>query len=614
MRVLMGLWALFVATLLVACGGGGGGNSLYTASAGASAPTTASPPATVEVLASSTSVGTNGDKVTITAVVKNASNVGLSGASVSFATNTGTLTSAATVTDTTGTATATFSTGADKSNRTAMITVTSGSATGSVSLPIAGSKLQISGPTTLALSATGTLTVKAVDSSGNPISGAPLTFASSLQNGLSATGGTTDSQGQFQVLYTATNAGADTLSFSGVGATASSTMAISGEDFTFVSPAASTAVPVGQIQMLQVRYRLNGAAQSNRQINFAATAGTLSATTATTDSTGIASVSISSSSAVGATVQATLVGGTAQANLPLQFVAVTPATLVLQVSPSAIGPNTGTSTVNQAQVIARVRDALSNPVAGATVNFSRVADQSQGNLQQASAVTDINGQASVQYVAGPQSTASGGVVLRGTVASNPGITGDTTLTVNQSALFIALGTGNVISNLDEQTYKKDWTVYVTDANGVAVSGITLTIKVLPLNYGKGFLVWDTKSWVYSAGVVTCANEDADSDGVLDSGEDFNSSGALEPGNVISVTPGTVQTDSTGRATISLIYAESYAPWVQVALRVQALVNGTESSNQSVFWVDGLSSDFTNETVPPAGAVSPFGTSACNIPG
>ena len=44
------------------------------------------------------------------------------------------------------------------------------------------------------------------------------------------------------------------------------------------------------------------------------------------------------------------------------------------------------------------------------------------------------------------------------MASNAVVTGTATLTVNQTALFIALGTGNVIQNLDTQTYKKDWVV------------------------------------------------------------------------------------------------------------------------------------------------------------
>ena len=209
-------------------------------------------------------------------------------------------------------------------------------------------------------------------------------------------------------------------------------------------------------------------------------------------------------------------------------------------------------------------------------------------------------------------------------SNNLAVSGDATLTVNQSALFIALGTGNVISNIDPQTYKKDWVAYVTDSNGVAVPNINLTLKVLPVRYLKGNLRFDGKRWVYSFNVVACQNEDANFNGILDvvPKEDFNHNGVLDPGNVITVSTnagtgtasaGTVRTDSTGRATISLIYAESYAPWVEVKLRAEAVVFGTESSKEAIFTVEGSSEDFTNESIPPAGVVSPFGTNACSVP-
>ena len=329
-------------------------------------------------------------------------------------------------------------------------------------------------------------------------------------------------------------------------------------------------------------------------------------------------MSISSTSAAASTVQATFTqaGVTASATLPLQFVATTPSVLVLQVSPAAIGPNASGSTTNQAQVQARVTDANGNPVFNQTVNFSRDVDPSGGNLSQPSTTTDSNGVATVQYIAGAQSTANNGVQLRATVAATS-VTGTATLTVNQSALFIALGTGNVIDNIDPQTYKKDWVVYVTDSNGIAVPGVTLTIRVLPTRYRKGVLVFDSvvaKAWVYGPVSPWCASEDANANGVLDAGEDFNGNGTLEPGNVISVTPGTVTTDSSGRATISLIYAESYVPWVEVRLSATAIVSGTESKKESVFVVTGLASDFTNSGVAPAGITSPFGTAlVCSDP-
>ena len=198
------------------------------------------------------------------------------------------------------------------------------------------------------------------------------------------------------------------------------------------------------------------------------------------------------------------------------------------------------------------------------------------------------------------------------------------MTVTQSALFIGLGTGNVIENLDPQTYKKDWVVYVTDSNGVAVANKDLTIKVLPVEYRKGHLVFNTV-WTYDlATLQTCANEDTDYTGNLNSvpGKDFNGDGRLQPGNVVLITTtqtttaaasGIARTDSTGRATITLLYAESYSPWVKVRLTAQATVSGTESSNAQEFYVDGLASDFTSATNPPAGVVSPFGVNPCNVP-
>jgi Bacterial Ig-like domain (group 1) len=591
-------------------GGGGGGNPTPGA-------------ATIDMLASSTQLGTGGDPVTISAIVKAAGNVSLPGVTVAFGVDTGSLTVTRAVTDANGVATATLAAGSNKANRTARMTATSGTVTGALDVAIDGSTLVASGVTTLALGSTTNLSVRAQDSRGNAIAGVSLAVASSLGNGLSTASITTNAQGSATVTYTATNPGGDTITFTGLGTMGTSTMTVSGEDFSFTSPAANQQIPVAtagvpNAQALVVRYRSNGVAQAGVTVDFASTAGLLSASSAVTNANGEASVTISSATAAAATVQATLRGSTsASATLPLQFIATTPATLVLQASPTAIGPNvTIGSTAQQARVQARVTDANGNPVANRTVNFSRDVDPSGGNLSQPSAVTDLNGVASVQYFAGPQSTANNGVQLRGTVSGTAGtaITGVASLSVNQAALFIALGTGNVIANIDPQTYRKDWVAYVTDSNGIAVSGVTLTIRVLPTRYWKGILGWNGSSWAYRTNAVSppCDSEDANENGVLDgvgtpTTEDENGNGTLQPGNVISVTPGTVQTDATGRATLSVIYAESYAPWVEVELSVTAIVSGTESTTSTIFTVIGSTADFTNEDTPPAGVNSPFGT-------
>lgn len=618
MKMMKWVVAALSALSLVACGGGGGsaGDSPFNPNPPG---TPISPATSIEVLASEVQIGTaSGLSVTITAIVKGAGNVSLPDASVSFATDTGTLTTADATTDDSGVATATLTTGNNKSNRTITVTVTSGTVQGSVQIPVVGTELEFQGVTTVALNSATTMSVALTDSNQVPIAGVPVTISSSLNNGLSATSVNTDAQGLATFTYTAVNAGTDQLTFTGANFTLTQAITVSGENFVFISPAAGALVTVGTSQALTVRYLSGGAPQAGVTVNFAATAGTLSAASAVTNASGDATVSISSLTASPATVQATLAGTvTATATVPITFVAVTPASVVLQVTPTAIAPNPSGTTANQSRLLATVTDANGNPVQGATVNFNRLTDPSGGNLSAASQVTNSSGQATVQYIAGALTTASNGVQIRATVASAPTVFDDASLTVNQSALFIALGTGNVITNLDEQTYKKDWVVYVTDANGIAVPNISLTMKILPVTYRKGTLEFAT-TWRYSANVVSCPNEDLNFNGILDgvgtlATEDANGSGTLEPGNVISVTPGVITTGADGRATVSVIYAESYAPWVEVRLRAEAIVSGTESSKEAVFVVSGSTQDFSSATNAPAGVVSPFGTNACGTP-
>jgi Bacterial Ig-like domain (group 1) len=617
---------------LVACGGGGGSEG--TAPFGGSTPPPTTSAATaVDVIASAVQIGSGGDQVTVSAIVKGTGNVALANAPVTFSTDSGTLTSSATVTDKSGVATATLSAGANKSNRNITVSASSGGASGQIVIPVVGTVLTYAGVTTVALGKTASVGVKAVDSKGAVISGLAVAATSSLNNGLSASSITTDSQGTATLTYTATSAGSDNLKFDAAGATVTATIQISAEAFSFTSPNAGTKIPVGTSSPVTLQYLSNGTPVVGATILFAVTAGNITPS-GVTGANGQVTVTVTSTTASPATVQATYTnaatGVSAQATLPIEFVAQAPAKLVLQTTPTAVGPNPGGATAQQARILATVTDAAGNPVGGIAVNFNRISDPSGGNLSLASATTDSSGQASVQFIAGPNTTASNGVVLRATVAADSAVFGDATLTVSQSALFIALGTGNVISNIDPQTYKKDWVVYVTDANGVAVPNITLTIKVLPVFYRKGTLVFvQGGGWTYANNVVTCANEDDGAgvtsnayNGILDPGEDFNGNGVLEPGNVISVTTSTsaaaastgiLRTDASGRGTVSLIYAESYAPWVQVKLRAEAVVTGTESSKEAIFFVSGAAEDFSNATIPPAGVVSPFGTNACSVP-
>ncbi|MDE2368388.1 MAG: Ig-like domain-containing protein [Burkholderiales bacterium] len=577
------------------------------------AASTSSVPAKVAILSSSPSVLTGGNAVTLSAFVVDANNNALPSATVAFSADTGILSNVQTTTNASGVATATFSGGADRSNRTATITVSSGSLTNTITLPITGTKLTLSGPTSAVLGTTVTMSVTATDSTNAVISGIAVTGTSSLGNKIVATPSTTtNASGTITFNYTATTSGADAIAFNGAGYTVSppQLLNISAMNFGFTTPAASTAVPVNQGQALAVQLLSGGLPQAGVAVTFATSGGSLTSTTATTDATGTAQTSVSSASAGPLLIQATVTvgGNSTTATLPLTIVGTAPAAITLQVNPTSLQPNLNGTTTNQAQLQAKVTDAAGNPVPNVTVNFTRTADPSGGTLQQVSAITNAVGQAQVNYIAGPVSTANDGVVLQASVASTPTINATAALTVNGAALYIALGTGNTIRQIDAQTNAQDWVAYVTDSNGIAVPSVNLTIKGIPAYYRTGRLAWNSVAniWTYTAPIWQCRNEDQLGTGIFDPTYDDSGDGIFEPGNVIAVAPATVPTSTAGLATVTLTYAKSYALWVGMKLTASATVAGTESSNSTQFTVSGLASDYTNQQVSPPGVESPYG--------
>lgn len=608
--------------LFAGCGGGGGNASAPAASApavAASAPDApaSSPvviPAIVEVLASSSSLLTSGTDVVVTAFVKNSGNVGLAGQTVVFTASSGSLSVATPVTDLSGAVTAKLSPGSDKSVRDITVTVTAGGATGSIVVPVTGTKLSMAGSGSLQAGGTAaTYTVRAADASGSPIRNAQLTVKSGLNNSISpAALPLTDATGTTTFLYTPNSAGSDTLTISGLGTTVSSSVSVSAVDFVVRSPASNTSIAIGVPQTVTVQYKLSGSGVVGLPVTFSTTRGNFVASETVTDVNGQASAVVSSTTA-GSAVVVAQISGVGTVNVPIQFVATTPASIIVQANPGSVSPNL-TGTTNQSTIEAFVRDANGNAVANRQVNFTALQDLSNGSLSPGIATTDLNGRASVQFIAGATSTQSNGVEIQAEVASTA-IRGTTKMTVSGKSLFITIGFGNTISNLDDTTYSKLFTVYVTDANGVAVGNQVVNLSVIPTQYLKGFLTWQDPVWAYSnapsvvSPTSTCLNEDLNLDGILDAGEDTNLNGLLTPGNIAFAAPGAVTTDGSGRAVFAVQYGEQFAPWATVRISARASVSGTESRNSILYSLNGLADDFTKETVAPAGRISPFGISS-----
>jgi Bacterial Ig-like domain (group 1) len=610
MNVLKRVLGVLLVATVAACGGGGGSSGT---GAGQPVVPATQVPVSVEVLASANALPSAGAGVLITAFVKNSANIGLAAQKVAFSASSGGLQAVSTETDPSGAATAKLIVGSDKSIRDIKVTVTAGGISGNVTVSLTGTRVSISGAGSLqAGGAASSFTVNAIDSSNNPILGAQIAVGSALKNGLSSSTLTTDGTGSATFLYTPNLAGNDTLTVSGLGSVATATVLVSAIDFVAVSPASNTDISTGAPQTVSVRYRLSGVGVAGQKVSFVTTRGVFTVAEATTDATGLATTVLSSSTAGRAVVVAQITG-VGSVNLPVQFVAATPASIVVQANPGSVLPNTS-GNANQSTIEAVVRDATGNAVANRQVNFTALQDLSNGTLSPGISTTDANGRAQVQFIPGAAATQANGVIIQAQVASTT-ITSTTTLTVNGKALFITLGFGNTITNVDETTYSKPFTVYVTDANGVAVGNQLLSISVIPEAYRKGFLQF-AKVWALPNGVpaATCANEDKNLNGILDAGEDTNKNGQLTPGNVVVAAPGNVTTDGFGRATFNLQYGEQFVPWVTVRLTARASVAGTESVQSIRYDLDGLASDFTSDTIQPAGRISPFGQSTlCTNP-
>ena len=574
----------------------------------------ASSVASLLLLVSSPQLGSSGaDDVTVTAIVKDGSNLVVENVPVVFTADSGALTVTQATTDSAGQAIATLSPGGDFTNRTITVTAAAGSVSQSTTVDVTGTSLSISGENSVTINDSVILTVTLVDSDNNAIANKTVTVTSSLGNTLSASTLTTNSAGQVQVTVTADNAGTDTITASAQGASISHSLSISADQFQITSPAADADINLGACSQIQLSWQSGGVPNSGQTVNFSATRGTIyadsacttPASSAVTDASGVATAYIQSSNAGPSALTAYITGG-ASTSKNINFVATTAASIDLQVDNATIGPNDGSQTVQQqATITTTVRDANNNLVKGKVIRFSITQDNSGGSLTTATATTDSLGRASTTYVSSAATTAKNGVVITAWVEDTPSVIGTINLTVAKSELFVRLGTGNIINLLGNTQYSKPYTVIVTDASGNPVS-TNVNISINPEQYAKGFweVVGTNTFWTQNV-QSTCASEDVNENGILDPGEDINGNGTIEPGNIASV-PSSVTTGADGTYEFGIVYPREYAQWVYVRLTATTGVAGTESQHTVKFWLEISAGDVDDVKVPPPGVASPFG--------
>lgn len=573
-----------------------------------------------------TLASSGGTAVNVIAFVKDANNANVPNASVTFSADSGALGATTVNTNAQGQATVSLSTGGDASLRTIKVSATAGAQTASTDISVSGTKLAITAFSSINLKTTTDMVVKLVDSSGNALVGKPVTFSAQI-NPLTVKGGgaspaLTDNNGQLVLSYTAQSGTSDTITVKAQGDSLVMPVAINAANFTInVVTGANVALTTLATQTcyaISVHSDVAGTPQTGN-VRFSTSRGAIyqdagCATPLLAPLPLVGGNAIAYVQAVGAgrtSLTASNEGTGVSVQADVEFVApLTPqATITLQADPAVIGANTAGSTSQRSTLRAVVRDgtAENNLVKNAQVGFTIQSDASGGSLSSPSVVlTDGDGMASVSYIAGQASTGVDGVVVQAQLQGVSNSSATARLTVTKKSLFISAGSGNALDGSDSSTYRKTYTVFVTDAAGNPVPDVIITAAAWPKLYYKGYLQYSdaATSWVV-AQQQECPNEDQNRNGMLDANEDENKNGHLDPGIPLNLSTGG-KTDSTGTTTVTLTYPRDRANWLNVELTIRGNSSGTEATYVGYTLLPGLFSDFNRKDVSPPGVNSPYG--------
>jgi len=600
--------------------------------------------ADIGLYANSQQLASSGSQaITLTAIAKDENNNLLEDVTVTFTASSGQIEVITAITGTDGKASAILKTDNEPTNRIITTSVTSGQVTDSVDIQVIGTAVTLTGSTSLAINDSNSYIIKVLNSDSVGIANTLVNLSLTGESTTNPAGDVaeitiptsvmTDFTGQATVSVVGTSGGTNSIVATTLGASVSRSVAVQADSFLFtdfdngdasnVNPSEQPTPIIPDVLLsdtasVTLSWARSGTAiPDGTLVEFTTTRGELVLSSATTVD-GEVTAQITSTDAGKALVTFTGTDSEIVLNnqLEFEFVAETVETIKAQASPKSIGPNGQTSTISIV-----VKDINGNLVKNKVIDFT-LTDTNGGSIFPATGLTDSNGSASTVYTSNGIS-AQNGVQVKSTVREDSTKTDTVNLTVADRELFIAIGTGNELIELDLTTYNKQYTVFVTDADSTPVENVTLTVSAIPRDFYKGawyqgydisgsFVSWYAGGQTALAQKFECDNEDLNLDGILDVGEDVNGNGMLTPGNVVAAT-GEVTTDSQGRAVIDILYPQSFAQWVDITLILSTRVNGTESSTQTTFTLPVLASDVLNEDVsPPTAAIgtsSPFGLNA-----
>lgn len=425
-------------------------------------------------------------------------------------------------------------------------------------------------PSTVNPGSNAAITAKVTDTNDNAVSGETVTFSiTDNQSGasLGATSAVTDLSGEAVVSYTAgsTNGVQDEVTATADGIPGTATIDIDASAVMvggITVETGSDTLPANGASGASIRATVtdvDGEALPGIGVEFITTLGSITSPI-TTDANGVAQTTLTASDKTG-TATVTAIASGFRESVVVEFLPSHPQSIILEAMPSTV--NTGDTSIVTATLVDN-GSTPPNPVAGETIRFSFDENQSGANLSAPSAVTNINGEATVTYTAG---SATGTDKIYAVSATNGEIDSYKDITVSSSASTVAIQSLSLTPNDTEIVANGSSTTAirakVMGVDGNPVSGETVAFDT---SYGSLSAINVSTSETGVAEVILTSAPNTGlsvitasiaSEGVSDQVKVNFVPGPPIPGNSsITVQPASIPADGTSEAEATVTLADA----------------------------------------------------------
>lgn len=291
----------------------------------------------------------------------------------------------------------------------------------------------------------------------------------------------------------------------------------------------------------------------------------------------------------------------------------------LQASATVVAPSIG-DLVNTVTLSAVVKTDTDQVVSDAWVAFAM--NNTTGGGETISPVvvqTDSFGVARSTFSSGTLSSGAQGITIVARIV-NTEISDSTAIVIGGTAGSLNINPGSKIQSVNTDTaYQLPMSIIVSDANGNAVSGATVSLSTWPELYSTGG--WTNcpegqqGCCIYTTGNYEnedvnrnlicdgCSSEPPCSTAGQDNEDKDGNCKLTPPGSAVGTLPSSIVTNENGIGEFNLTYPKSSAGWIYAEIKASTLVSGSETQSVYKFWLPWAGEDAASCSLP----ASPFNT-------